>query len=326
MGLPELPHLAEVRPVGRDGAGMIYSATDLKLERGVAVRVLNPITGEADRSHFDRHSKTLGHLSAHPNVVTVYQTGFLSGDRPFLVMEATEGETLADLLVRRGPMQWQTAVDVVLQLCAGLEQAHRIGALHRNLRPAAVLMSSGTPKLSDLGVWTVGDRQDPMPDPGTALLHQAPETLNGQWDERTDLYSLASILYEMIDGHAPFWRPGQDSPEAVQLRLMHESAPGLDPEAVPPVLSVFVSAALSKDPFDRPQSADEFAHELRLIREGRTTGSTPSVLHGTTGTLPLAIPTPDGPPATPEPPQQPMHFSSATMAAIDMPPAPAPPG
>lgn len=302
---------------------MVYSATDLKLERRVLVRLLDPSADESERDRFNRESKILGRLSAHPNVVTVYETGFVPGGRPFLVTELIDGKTLAELMIRDGVLQWEAAADIILQLCAGLDQAHRSGALHRDLRPETVLMAGMTPKLSDFAISaigsTLGEGSGAEAD-SAAIAHRAPETLDNVWDERTDLYSLASMLYELIDGHPPFWRPGTDSVDAARLRLLHESPPALDPEQVPMALSVFVSAALSKDPFDRPQSADEFAHELQLIREGRTTGSTPSVLHGTTTTMALPIPPPPAsPPGSPQPaiPGRPAEPATAT-------PAPAP--
>ncbi len=305
--VPTLPNLADIRPVDDDGQSTTYQATDLRLQRPVSLKVFAPLTDEAERAQFDSDAKQLGRLSAHPNVATVYDAGFIEGDRPYLVSESVVpdpadpdsvgGPTLADRLAAAGPLPWQDAVDVVLQLCAGLEQAHRAGVLHRELCPATVTMAGPTPKLTNFK--TSADRPSPtagLPTGPTlaALLHSAPETLGRPsppvWDERTDLYSLGSILHEMIDGQAPFWRPGDHSAEAIHLRLTHEKPPALEPELVPPALAVFIAAALSKDPIDRPQSAAEFAHELRLIREGRITGSTPSVLHGTTGSLPVVNP------------------------------------
>ncbi|MGH1492023.1 MAG: PASTA domain-containing protein [Acidimicrobiales bacterium] len=296
-----LPDLADVRVVARDDAGVTYQAVDLKLQRPVEVRVFSTPLGETERTQFDSDSKRLGRLSAHPNVVTVYDAGFRGDGHPYLVSELVEGVTLDRLLAENGPMSWQMSVDITMQICAGLEQAHSAGALHRDLRPATIVMAGTTPKLSNFNMspervaQTAGTPRGLVAD---AFLYSAPETLGTAsnlpvWDERSDLYSLASTLHEMIDGHAPFWRPGDDSAEAVQLRLTHEKPPALEPELVPPALAIFITAALSKDPFDRPQTANEFAHELRLIREGRTTGSTPSVLHGTTGSMPIIAPPPD---------------------------------
>ncbi|MGB5759325.1 MAG: serine/threonine-protein kinase, partial [Acidimicrobiales bacterium] len=293
-----MPHLADVQPVERNAIGVVYSATDLKLERRVTVRVLNPMNGEAARIRFDHECKLLGRLSAHPNVITLYDAGFAAGDRPYLIMESIDGRDLRTLLDGGRSLPWESAAEVALQICAGLEQAHRAGVLHRNICPSNILMADTTPKLTGFGISAMADDTDP-----DGLIHRAPETFDEVWDERTDLYSVASVLYQMIDGNPPFWRPGDATPDAIRLRVTHEPAPTLDPDLVPAPLGVFVSAALSKDPLDRPQTADEFLHELELIRQGRTTGSNPSVLHGETG--PMAVHPPYPPPYPPPAPSPP---------------------
>ncbi len=274
-----IAHLADIEPIDGGTDGSFYTATDLKLDRRVAVRLFEPLQTGAERIRFSEESKVLGSLSSHPNVVTIYDAGFTEHDRPFLIMELIEGQDLGQYLAANGPLPWAQAAGLALQISAGLEQAHRTGTLHRDLRPGNIVMSGTTAKLTDFGI-SGGSEVVPSEDP-TTMQHRAPESLTGSWDERSDLYSLTSTLYELIDGRAPFWRPGEDSVPALQLRLAHEQAPGLSPDLAPVALDRFITAGLSKDRIDRPQTADEFSHELRLIVEGRTTGSTPSVLHGT---------------------------------------------
>lgn len=311
-----IAHLADIKTVGKDGSGVLYAARDLKLDRQVTVRVFDPLIDQGRRGRFIEESKVLGGLSSHPNVVTIYDAGFSAEDRPYLISELVDGEDLATTLVRRGRIPWTEAVDIILQLCAGLEQAHNSGLLHRDLRPQNVMMVAGSAKLTEFGVST-GSSAGPtayQSADADVIEHRAPETYTGIWDERTDLYSLTSMLFELIDGQPPFHRRGDDSAEALRLRMLHEQPPGLDPELAPAQLGVFVVAGLAKDPFDRPQSAQEFAHELQLIREGRTTGRNPSVLHGT-GSMPLpepAIAAP-APPVRPEP--APLAFSSEPAVA-----------
>ena len=321
-GLPGLPDLAAARPIGHDAGGIIYEAVDLRLERPVRVRVLNPLFDDEQRRRFDHESKVLGRLSAHPNVVTVYDAGFV-GDRPYLVTEWMDGDDLAALVARRGSLPWQAASQLTLGLCAGLEHVHAAGALHGDLRPATVHLQGGsdglldaggvavpTPALAELGITALRPGND---DPAVARhLHRAPEAFEGVLDARTDLYSLTALLHTMIDGSAPFWRPGDESMEALRLRLAHDAPPPLDPDLVPAALVTFVTAGLSRDPLDRPQTAAEFARELGLILQGRTTGSIPSVLHGTAPPSPAAptvpgaaaLPAPPEPPAPPAPPSR----------------------
>lgn len=279
--------LAEAKELRRDERSVLFSARDPKLDRPVEVRLFRPLLKEVDRERFGHEAQLLGRLSAHPNVVTIYNTGFTNDYAPYLVTEAANGDDLATFSQRGGPLPWTAAVDITLQICAGLEQAHRAGVLHRDVRPETVRMVGTTPKLNDFsisvfprpGLPADGVTADPDPAPE---LHRAPETFRDVWDERTDLYSAASILYQLIDGHPPMWRPAPDTLEAFQLRLAHQRPPALSEDLAPAALNVFVIAALSKDPIDRPQTAVEFNKELRLIREGRMTGMTPSVLHNTT--------------------------------------------
>lgn len=313
-----IAHLADIESIDLGGPGDLYAATDLKLDRQVAVRVLPALADDAARSRFNHESRVLGLLSSHPNVVTVYDAGFTEQGRPFLVLELVEGTTLADRLEEQGPLPWPEAVDLTLQICAGLAEAHRAGALHGDLRPENVFVAGPSVKLGDLGLLSF----EPAMSDGAGLdhlLHQAPEAADGHRDARTDLYSLASILHHLIDGRPPFWRP-DDSVEALLARLRTQPAPPLDPDVVPESIRVFVSAGLSKDPIDRPQSADEFARELDLIRRGRTTGSTPSVLHGTTVSMPVvAAPSSAGPVPSPNP------TVPATRAPLPQPPRVDPP-
>lgn len=273
-----IEHLVDVEPIGFDGRRDLFAATDLKLERRVAVRVLPALGDAEERSRFLDDARLLAAVSGHPNVVRVYDVGFTPTDRPYLVLELTSGPDLATWMEARGPLPWPRAIELTLQLAAGLAQVHRVGWLHRDLCPDNILLAGPNVKLSDVGIL-------PSEATGTAdpavVVHRAPETLTGEWDERSDLYSLTSILHQMIDGHPAHWRPN-DSIAALEHRITNQTAPALDPDMAPAALRVFVSAGLSPDPLDRPQDTAEFVRELELIGVGRTTGSTRSVLHAST--------------------------------------------
>lgn len=327
-----IAHLTNVVALGSGAGSERYAATDLKLDRRVSVRVFDPVVDAAGRKRFGDASRVLGQVSAHPNVVTLYEAGFTTADQPFLILEMVESGSLADRLTD-GPLPWNVAVGIVLQVCAGLGKAHEAGTLHRNIRPDSVMMAGGAAKLTDFMIDTDG----PGPGPGENWDHAAPETFDGDGDVRSDLYSLASTLFELIDGHGPFWRPGEQSPDATMLRVRHQAPPEVD-ESVPEALGVFIKAALSKDVLDRPQSADEFAHELRVIRDRNTAGSNGSVLHTTaanpvvstsgpvSGPAAGAVPVVGG--ATTQPPIDAAAFtaspSGADTAALAVPPS-APP-
>ncbi|MEM7321595.1 MAG: PASTA domain-containing protein [Actinomycetota bacterium] len=299
LGIADLADAQETR---RDQRGVLYTARDPKLDRPVSVRLFPTLPNPVDRERFNHEAQLIGRLSAHPNVVTVFNAGFTSDQAPYLVTEPTGDIDLASLSRSRGPMPWPEAVDLVLQISAGLEQAHRAGVLHRDLRPETVHLVGSVPKLNDfvMSVFLPGGpgaapvTPDGNRDPGPEL-HRAPETFDDVWDERVDLYAAASILHQLIDGHPPMWRPAPDSMDAFRLRLDHQRPPSLSEDRAPAALNVFVTAALAKDPVDRPQSAAEFSEELRLIREGRVTGMTPSVLHNT-GAVTAAVPAVSNPP------------------------------
>lgn len=277
--------LVERREIRRDSRGVVYTAHDPRLDRSVLVHAFPPLSHPVDRDAFSHQAQTIGRLSAHPNIATVFNAGFTGTNDPFVITEETSGVDLATHIRTNGPLQWTEAADITIQLCAGLEQAHRAGILHRDIRPETIRLNGTTPKLTDfaLTVFRPPDANSPDAhnhDPAQQL-HRAPETFDGIWDERSDLYSLASTLYQLIDGHAPMWRPSPDTVDAFRLRLANQGPPPLPKDRAPAPLDVFVTAALSKDPMDRPQSAAEFSEELRLIREGRLTGMNPSVLHNT---------------------------------------------
>ena len=294
-----IEHLVDVEPFGPDPVGGRFTATDLKLDRRVVVVILPATANEGERGRFLDRARSLAGLSGHPNLVTVFDVGTTADGRPYAVTDRLDGPDLAAQLESAGPLLWSEAAELTLQLAAGVAQIHRAGGRHRDLRPENVVVAGSAAILTDVGLLpTTGS----APETPEALAHCAPEMLDGDGDgdERSDLYALTSMLYQMIDGRPPFWRP-DDTADTLRVRRRTQSAPPLDPDLVPPALAVFVTAGLSTDPLDRPQHTSEFIGELRLIVEGRVTGSTPSVLHATPGPLP-AVTSPLAPePTRPDP-------------------------
>lgn len=264
-----IEHLSDAEVIGRGGFATVYAATNDLLGTRVAVKVLAPLTDETDRRRFERECRVMGRVSTHPSVVTVHHAGYSTEGRPYLVMELMEGGSLADRLRAGGPLGWAEAVDHGIAVAEALAHAHAEGILHRDVKPENILVAAGRPRLTDFGIAYLRDSTvATSASISASWLHAPPETFANQRDERSDLYSLGSTLYQLVAGHAPFWRPGEDSLNPLLYRLVNEPAPHLGPDVAPPALDAFLQRCLAKDPADRPASAAACAEELRAIRAG----------------------------------------------------------
>ena len=262
-----IEHLKDITIIGRGGFSVVYAATDVRFDRRVAVKVLNKLVDESDRRRFDRECRVMGRLSSHPNVATVFDAGYTPDTSPYLIMELVEGGTLADHLDRHGPMSWTLAADLVIQVCGALARAHAENILHRDVKPENILLADGVPLLTDFGIAYLRDSTGATSTKLSASwLHTPPETFENRRDERADLYSAGSTLYQLIVGSPPFWREGDESLSPLMMRLVTEPPPALPAELGPPALAEFLTRTLAKDPDDRPQTASQFAAELSAIR------------------------------------------------------------
>ncbi|MCU1453265.1 MAG: protein kinase, partial [Acidimicrobiales bacterium] len=252
------------RRLGRGGMGEVRQAHDLRLDRDVAVKLLDSRIGQdrQARHRFEHEARAAARLS-HPNVVTVFDSGEDDG-MAFLVMECLPGRTLADELLD-GPLSAARAVEVGTAVLGALGAAHELGIVHRDIKPANILLTSdGTPKVADFGIAKSPDSAEATSTGmviGTAS-YLAPERVSGgSATPRSDLYSVGVVLYEALTGARPF--PG-DSPAAV-LHAMQT----VDPPAVArlrpglaPALSDAVARAMAKDPARRFATAGDMAAAL----------------------------------------------------------------
>jgi eukaryotic-like serine/threonine-protein kinase len=249
------------RTLGGGGMAVVYLARDGELGRSVAVKVLaDHLADDAElRDRFVREGRLAARLS-HPNVVRVYDAGEEDG-RPFIVMECVEGESLAELARREGPLDPARVVELGVQACAGLEHAHRAGLIHRDVRPANLLLTEeGTLKVADFGIaHAVGGTR--VTEVGTVLgtaAYLSPEQAFGeQVSPASDVYSLGACLYELLAGEPPY-----GSETLGELFSRRESGPPPPLEGVPPALEDAIVRCLERDPRDRPSSAAELAHLL----------------------------------------------------------------
>ncbi len=259
-----------VRKLGGGGMADVYLCEDLTLGRHVAVKVLlqRYLDDPNFVERFRREAKAAAGLNQQ-NLVAIYDWGELDGTY-YIVMEYVEGETLKDLIRRRGRLSGNESVAVTLQLLAAVDFAHRSGIVHRDIKPQNVMLDrAGTVKVMDFGIARAGDSG--MTEAGSILgtaQYLAPEQAKGYpVDERSDLYSVGVCLYEMLTGTVPF-----KGDSAVTVALKHVNEVPREPSELVPgmpyALNQIVLKAMAKDPADRYQSAAEFARDLRAAKEG----------------------------------------------------------
>ena len=249
--------------LGIGGMAEVWSAEDTELGREVALKLLYPRLA-ADNGFVERFRREASAAAGlqHPNVVQVYDRGESQGTY-YIAMEYLRGPSLKDL-VRRGPISPAHAVELVTQVLKGARFAHRRGIIHRDLKPHNVLLDDeGRVKVTDFGIARAGASD--MTETGSILgtaQYLSPEQAQGHAvTERSDLYSIGVILFELLTGRVPF-----DGEAAVSIALRHVSEPAPAPSqlnpAVPPWLDSVVLRALAKDPAQRFRDADEFIAAL----------------------------------------------------------------
>jgi eukaryotic-like serine/threonine-protein kinase len=255
-----------VRMIGSGGMGTVWEAEDETLGRPVAVKVLSEslAAGEHAVRRFEREAQAAARLSG-PYIAAVYDFGRSEG-RPYIVMELVRGETLADRLAREGPLPPREASRIATQVAEALEEAHRAGIVHRDVKPGNVMLTpAGDVKVMDFGI-AAAAWAERVTTPGLVLgtpSYLAPEQAKSEkTTPASDVYALGAMLYEMVAGRPPFVA---ESPVALALAHIREDPRPLDQVAdgVPPSLASASMAALAKDPAERPPSAAAFASMLR---------------------------------------------------------------
>ncbi|HET7719005.1 MAG TPA: Stk1 family PASTA domain-containing Ser/Thr kinase [Acidimicrobiales bacterium] len=259
-----------VRHLARGGMAEVYVAEDQLLNRTVAVKVLFPELAhdEAFVERFRREARAAASLNHH-NIVSVYDFGEDEGSW-FIVMEYVEGRNLRDVIRSEGPMDPSRAAELGAEVAAALAAAHAQGIIHRDVKPANVLIAAdaGTVKVADFGIARAAGARQGLTMPGTVLgtaTYLSPEQAQGaEVDFRTDVYSLGMVLYEMLAGKPPFTG---DSPVAVAYQQLSQTAPppSTHNADVPPALDAIVMRAMAKNPDERQATAEEIREELLTI-------------------------------------------------------------
>jgi len=252
-----------VCPLGEGAMGRVFRAEDLSLKQDVALKFL-PVLHGLDPI-WRRRVETEVRLSrevSHPSICRVYDLAEVDG-MPFISMEYIDGEDLASLLHRVGRLTGPRAIDISRQICAGLAAAHVHGVLHRDLKPANVMLDSrGRVRITDFGLAVVAGHVERAEIRAGTPRYMAPEQLAGVCvNEKSDLYSLGLVLYEMFTG-----RPAFNADSAMEyLRLHLDEAPAPPSDIVPeidPQVEAVILACIRKDPDERPESALHVAAAL----------------------------------------------------------------
>lgn len=263
------------REIGRGGMAVVYQAYDPRLDRTVAIKlILSEVFGAniLDKMHerFEREARALGKLD-HPNIVRVFDYGEYEGS-PYLIMDYIDGVTLHDL---KKPMPLPEAIRMIAPVAEALDYVHRQGMLHRDVKPSNILITKDSRAiLTDFGI--VKQMEDAQGKTGLTGVgvgigtpdYMSPEQgLGKEVDERSDMYSLAVVLYELVTGTRPYVG---DTP--VEIIMNHVKQPLPDPRRIVPSLSedavAFFERALAKDAKDRYPTMDDFLRDLYGLRLG----------------------------------------------------------
>jgi Tol biopolymer transport system component len=278
--------------IGAGGMGEVYRARDTRLDRTIAVKVLAPnLSGNPEyRQRFEREARTVAALS-HPHICPVYDVGTHNG-LDYLVMEYLEGENLA-ARIAKGPLPIDEALRYAIQIADALDQAHRHGVVHRDLKPGNIMLTKAGAKLLDFGLAKAYEPRESTPGSLTALptattpltgqglivgtlQYMAPEQLEGcEADARADIFAFGLVLYEIISGKRAFEARSQ---AAVISSIMTSDVPPVSSlnSAVPPALDHVVTTCISKDPDARWQSASDILLELKWIAEAGSRAGVPA--------------------------------------------------
>jgi len=241
--------------LGSGGMGEVYRAEDLKLGQQVALKFL-PHAASSDPRRLERlyAEVRLGRQVSHPNVCRLYDVGEWEGNH-FLAMEYVDGEDLASLLRRIGKLPHDKALDITRDLCAGIAAAHRLGIIHRDLKPANIMIDGrGSARITDFGLAAVAEELAGRREIAGTPLYMAPEQLSGgEATQKTDVYSLGLILYEMFTGHRLFESAtAGDSSSRRSSTTSHSIS--TETRELDPAIRRVILRCLEEDPQARPSS------------------------------------------------------------------------
>jgi serine/threonine protein kinase len=260
-------HYKILEKLGEGGMGIVYKGTDTKLERTVAIKILPPhlLASREDRARFNREAKAAAALH-HPNIATVFEINE-SEDKPFIVMEYIEGKTLNHTLENK-PLKIQDAISVAIQVAEGLKAAHAKNIIHRDIKSSNIIIGPDNfAKILDFGLakTSMSTKLTKMGSTIGTIAYMSPEQLKGEdVDQRSDLWSLGVLLYELVSGQLPF---KAEYDQAIIYSIENEQPEPLTSlrTGVPMSLEWIVTKLMAKDPNERYQNAQDLIIDLKAI-------------------------------------------------------------
>ena len=255
--------------IGSGGMAVVYKATDNRLHRSVAVKILRDelAADEEFRRRFQTEAQAVAMLS-HPNIVSVYDVSH-SESVEYIVMELIEGVTLMQYMQKKGALGWKEALHFSVQISKALEHAHSKGIVHRDIKPQNIMIiRDGSIKVADFGIAALESTQEQRSSQTVGSVHYiAPEQARGeQPDTRSDIYSLGVVMYEMLTGRMPY-----DGETAEQIALKHIAGIAVPPQEInpdiPDELARITLRAMNADINARYQSASELLADLEEFRK-----------------------------------------------------------
>jgi len=258
-----------IEKIGEGGMSVVYKAKDRLLNRYVAIKILRPefIKDEQFVENFRKESQAAAGLS-HPNIVNVYDVG-KEGNIHFIVMELIDGKSLSQVIEEKGKLDYKEAISIAKQVASALSLAHKNQIIHRDVKPHNILItSSGTAKLADFGIARAVSKAS-IAEGSEKIMgsvhYFSPEQARGAYiDERSDLYSLGIVLYEMLTGKVPF---DGDNPISIALMHINNTIPSVSEsvKGIPPQLEKVIEKATDKYQTNRYKSAEEIIEDLDNI-------------------------------------------------------------
>ncbi len=270
--ISQLGRYEVVSELGQGAMGVVYKARDPLIDREVAIKTINLSLAQEEREEYEarfyQEAKAAGRLS-HPNIVTIYDVG-RSEDIAYIAMEYLHGRELRDILNDNKLLPVTQVIDIISQVAFGLSYAHEHGIVHRDIKPSNIMVvRDGHVKITDFGIARMASAAV-RTQTGMVLgspKYMSPEQVMGKiTDQRSDIFSLGVMLYEMLTGQAPFMGENVNAIMYQTLNAIPPSPSSLN-SAIPEMLNFIVAKALAKDLDARYQNARDFANDLRACRD-----------------------------------------------------------